>query len=407
MGGVVLPGPVSTGKNPAYAAIGDPYGYSTWTLPLGLLGLLLPDRSPLYYFIDPNTFYQSFDLLSFYQQLSSLDVLLLNPSRSPDEVVIYIKADDPPIEIRDGNGNPIRLERGVAYRGTPARALTPPPFLRIPISVGANFRSTFGLFAGVDRLRIYPNPALASLLAGGHLEANQTYEVYAEGGGQSGMSIDFAFATPIPSPPDMKIYVGARGEAFLGLAMAEGETTYRVVTDDEGVPAKSESESRVFYSYLGKGTGYGARLDAGVAVETEAGIFGLGVQNLASFVRWQGTELTLTETERTETPKTLTEAGVHPAIYLNGAAYVPVEGYGKLLVAGDLGYDGSLYGHVGAELPIGTLRVRGGIGYRDGILLGTGVGMALGKFRFDLALTGETAPWDGHLMFGLTAGIGF
>jgi len=404
MGGVTLPGPFAADRNPAYAAIRDRFFEPTWTLPLGTLGLLLPDRSPLYLLLDPKTFDHQFDLLSFYQQFKNLDVLLLNPSRSPEELVIKIRADG--VKITDSKGNPLRLS-GRSIPSAAPNTLTPPPFFKVPLWVGPHFQSTLGVFAGVDRLRVYPNLALAALLAGNRLKPNQGYEIHIAGGAQLGLGLDFSLAVLLPSPAATKVYFGARGEAFLGLGRVKGETTYRLRTDDQGKPAGGEHESRFFYSRIGDGLGYGLRLDLGVAFENHDGVFGIGIQNAIGFSRWHGYEVFHKGKERTRVPKTLTQAGFKPAFYLSGATYTPLEGLGRLLVAADLGYDGSLYGHLGAEFPTGPWRLRGGIGYREGLLFGTGFGIQARDHRVDLAFFGETTPWDGHLLLGISAGVGF
>jgi len=406
MGGVLLPGLQSVDKNPAFAAIGDPYRYTTWTLPLGALGLFLPDRSPLYYFTDPDVFFSSFDLLSFYDQAIHPNTLLLNPARSPDEVVITIDAEG--VRITDGNGNPISIPSvATASSTSPAPSLTPRPFLQIPFRLGDAFTSSLGLFVGAEDLSLRPNPALAGLIAGAPVQANETYELTATGGAQAGLTLDFSFATPVPSPPDAQIFVGARGAAFLGLAKVDGETTYRVITDDEAKPSTYENASRIFYSYLGDGYGYGARIDLGLAVVNEVGTFGIGVQNLVGFAQWSGTEVVTESGSSTSTPKTETFAGFQPAFYVSGAGYVDAEDLGRVLVAADLGYDGTFYGHAGAELPLGPTRLRAGLGYQNGLQIGAGFGLELANFKLDLALTGQRSSWDGHMVFGLTAGVGF
>ncbi len=405
MGGVLLPGIAGSGKNPAYAALGQPFGPGTFTLPLGALGLLFPDRSPLYYFLDPNTFYRSFDLASFLDQASAPETLLFNPAKSPEEVVIELSADG--IRITDGAGNPLALGGGA---GIPKRtgSLVPPALFRIPFGLGSGIAGSVGVFLGSDGIALEPNAALGRLLAGGGLEPNQTYALTARGSASGGLALDFAFARPLPLPgvPGI-LYLGARGQAFLGLLRLDARVTYRVTTDDQAQPATEATESRTFYVYPGQGIGYGGQVDLGLAYAEADWVVGLGVKNALGFATWQGTEEVRTDGGSTTAPKTETQFGFDPAIYLSGAGYVPLEEGGRLLLAADLGYDGAIFGHLGTEYPIGPSRVRAGIGYDRGLVLGTGAGFELGPLRLDLALTGRTSPWDGHLAFGLQAGIGF
>jgi len=406
MGGVVLPGSMSTDKNPAFAAIEDSFSYTTWTLPIGLLGLFMPDRNPLNYFWDQETFFKSFDLLSAYEQFTNPSTFLFNPSRSPDEVVIEIGAKS--IQIKDGSGRLLRpLQKTRVLSAKTSESLVPRPVLAIPFRLGNRFSASLGLFMGTDNLRIQPNPALAALASGGKLKENETYEVTVLGNAEAGLSLGFSFATPVPSPADTKLYVGARGSAFLGLLKAEGEVTYRVRTDDQAKPSEQEEIVHAFYSYPGEGIGYGARIDLGVAMVNEAGVFGIGVQNLVGFARWQGVNLTRDQNGTQTEPAEKTFFGVEPAVYLNGAGYAETEDLGRVLVAADLGYDGSVYGHAGVEIPFGVFRVRTGLGYRDGLRMGAGFGVDLKKFKIDVALTSQRSAWDGHQIFGLTAGVSF
>ncbi len=405
MGGVLLPGIAGAEKNPAYAALGQPFGPSTYTLPLGVLGMLLPDRSPLYYFLDPSTFYQSFDLASFLDQASAPNTLLLNPAKSPEEVVIELSADG--IRITDGKGNPLSLQGGAGVSRR-SGGLVPPTLFRVPFDLGTGIAGSVGVFLGSDGVALEPDAALSRLLAGGGLEPNQTYALTARGSASGGLALDFAFAQPLPLPGvPGTLYLGARGQAFLGLLRLDARVTHRVTTDDQAQPATRETETRTFYVYPGQGIGYGGQVDLGLAYAEADWVVGLGVKNALGFATWQGTEEVRTDGGSTTTPKTETQFGFDPAIYLSGAGHVPLEEGGRLLLASDLGYDGAIFGHLGAEYPIGPSRVRAGIGYDRGLVLGTGAGFELGPLRLDLALTGRTSPWDGHLAFGLQAGIGF
>ncbi len=412
MGGVSLPGPGSSWANPAYAAAPARFDRGTWSVPLGLLGLLLPDRSPLYYFAAPDAFYSSFDLLSFYDQIAHLDAFLINPARSPAEVVLKVsQGEGGELEFRleDGEGHPIRL--GAAKDLAPPRplGLTPPPFLNLPFSLGQGFAGEVGLFAGVDRLSLAPDAKLAALLAGGSLAPNETYTLTAEGAASAGVSLGFAFSQALPPLPEVPgtLFVGARGEGFLGLARFESEVTTSFTTDASGKPAETRTSTRLFYSYLGQGIGYGVRLDLGLAYADASGVYGLGVRNLASFARWQGIERVDDDGGSTEQPRTETFAGLAPAFYLSGAGYVPLEQGEKLLVAADLAYDGAISGHLGVEYPIQNLALRAGIGYEAGLKLGLGLGLDLAALKLDLALTSHTAPLTGGQVFGVTAAVGF
>lgn len=109
LGGLLLPGPEAARYNPAYAAYpAGNYGYPEgFRLPVGLLGFLRQSANPFNYFFNKEAFFDKtngFDLLSFYDQLTYLDSFLLNPARSPDEVVFTLLPSG--VSITDGQGNP-------------------------------------------------------------------------------------------------------------------------------------------------------------------------------------------------------------------------------------------------------------------------------------------------------------
>ncbi len=412
MGGVALPGPGASWQNPAYAAIEPRWQRGTWSLPVGLLGLLLPDRSPLYYLADPGTFYSSFDLLSFYDQLAHPGALLLNPARSPDQVVLKIEGDgdgNPRFQLEDGRGRPLRLSAARDLAPSPPPGLTPPPLLSYPFALGRGFYGEVGLFAGVEGLSAEPDPELAALLAGGSLAPNRTYRLVARGAASAGLSLGFALAQALPPLPEVEgtLYAGVRGQAFLGLARAEAEVTTAFTTDAGGQPSGSTTTTRIFTSAIGQGLGYGLRLDLGLAYANKVGVFGVGVRNLVSYARWQGTEEVRDGGGTHAQPKTETFAGVAPALYLSGAGDLALEEGGRLLLAADLGYDGAIAAHLGAEYPLGTFALRAGIGYERGLRLGLGLGVDLAALRLDLALTSHTAPLVGGQVFGVAAAVGF
>ncbi len=412
MGGVGLPGPGTAWENPALAAVEARFDRGTWSIPVGLLGLLLPDRSPLYYFVDPTTFYQSFDLLRFYDQLGHPESLLVNPAQSPDEVVLKARQDESgrlQFRLEDGQGHPLQLTTGENIGPRLPPGLTPAPFFTVPFGLGPGLYGEIGLFAGIEELALNPDPKLSALLNGGSLEANQTYRLTARGAASAGVSLGFGLARALPPLPGLpgRLYAGVRGQGFLGLARTRAEASTAFTTDGSGQLSGSNTTSRIFYSYLGQGLGYGVRLDAGLAYADKSGIYGLGVRNLVSFAQWQGTEVT-TDSGGTRTgPRTETVSGLAPALYLNGAGYLPLEGNGRLLLAADLGYDGRLYAHLGMEYPVGALALRGGLGYEDGVRLGVGLGVDLAGLKLDLALTSHTAPLVGGQVFGLAAAVGF
>ncbi len=400
MGGVSLPGPGQAVANPAFLAIEDGFRRPGWRLPLGALGLLLPDRSPLYYFTDRQVFFDRFDGLSFYDQFTHLDSFLINPETSPAEVRIEVKSDG--VSVTDGAGHPLRL----AYQDGGSGGHRPSPLLYLPFSLGQGLHLGLGAYAGVEKLGLEPDAKLAAVLAGTPLAANERYSVTASAHASSGLNLDFALALPLPAPKG-RLYAGVRGAAFLGLARVDGALTATLTTDDQARPANSETATRIFYSYpQNGGLGYGLSLDVGLAYADEDAVYGVGLRDLFRYSHWSGTEVINAGGSQTERQTSRTELGFAPAVYLNAAGHAPA-GPEKLLWALDLGFSGGFFGHAGVEYPLGPVALRGGLGYENGLRFGVGTGLDLGPVALDLALTSHTGIFSGKQVFGLAASVGF
>lgn len=419
MAGLLLPGPAAAYLNPAYTAFPvGLYGYdSGFSLPMGLLGLLRPEANP-FVLLTPegrqaiHDNQSPFDLLALYDQLTHPTEFLLNPPLSPTDVVIDL-ADPKAIKVTDGNGNKLDFNFSVGSSAgiSLTKALTPSPLFRIPFSIDSGLSLDFGLFAGGLGLGANPDANLRKLISTGNLEANTPYGVQAAASGQAGISVGFNFATELPGfeMQDLgmvRAFVGTRGEAFYGLGYLEATASTTVTTDADKVPDSSTAKTTgtAFYSYPGIGLGYGLRADGGVAFESNGSTFGLGVRNLVGFAHWSGTEYDLS----TNTSKSAerNSAGFVPAFFLNAATKISDE-MGTALLGADVGYDGSVYGHVGGEYMFGPARVRAGLGYEGGLKFGLGAGIAGPGFTLDTALTTHQAPVVGGTVFGIALSLGF
>ncbi|WP_128415183.1 hypothetical protein [Thermus tenuipuniceus] len=170
------------------------------------------DTSPFTYFTDPNAFRTSFDLLSFYDQASHLGSFLLNPARSPDEVVFRLSAGS--VSLTDGQGNNLLPSFQMGSAPEKPTALIPSPLLTISLDLGPGTYLAFGPFVGTQGVRVLPSPDLARALAGGSLDpckASNPSPCYLEAGGSfaSGLSLALGFATPLPEVPGVgRVYLG-------------------------------------------------------------------------------------------------------------------------------------------------------------------------------------------------------
>ncbi|TFU17681.1 hypothetical protein [Thermus tengchongensis] len=423
MGGVALPGPSFAGSNPAYAAFPDTWGREGFALPVGLLRFLpaFSDTSPFTYFTDPNAFRTSFDLLSFYDQASHLGSFLLNPARSPDEVVFRVKADG--LAITDGRGNPLLPSFQVG--GTPEKptALIPAPLFSLGMDLGPGTYLSVGPFAGTQGVRVRPSPELAQALVGGSIDpckASTPSPCHLEAGGAfaSGISLALGFATPLPEVPGLgRVYLGVRGEGFYGLGYVEASGLARPTFDPDGNVNGVSYETRYFLSYPeylesslglgGSGLGYGVRADLGVAVDGGQYAFGLGVRNLLGFSQWSGVEVEVKDGHETRTPTTRRSGFSAPAFFLNGAYRLPLD-VGELLLAADASFGATAPAfRLGLEYALGPVALRTGLGLEGGFRFGLGAGLNLEAMTLDLALTTHQAPLVGGTVYGLALAVGF
>ncbi|WP_203971996.1 hypothetical protein [Thermus thermophilus] len=423
MGGVALPGPAYAWANPAYAAFPDRWERQGFQVPLGLLRLLpfFPETSPFAYFTDFQAFRTRFDLLSFYDQAAHLDSFLINPARSPDEVVFRVSAGG--LSVTDGEGRPLIPSFSVGSSPEKPEALVPHPFLPLAFELGPGTYLSLGTFAGIQGLRVNPSPALAEALQKGSLEPCKGQDpspclLEASGAFSSGLSLALGFAAPLPEVPGLgTVHVGVRGEGFYGLAYVEASAKARPTFDQDGNVSGTGYEYRYFLSYpsflegsLGQGAGgqgYGLRADVGVAVDGEGWALGLGVRNLLGFARWSGVEVSGTENGETRTPATKESDFAAPEVFLNGAYRLPLE-VGSLLLAADARF-GSVAPafHLGVEYSLGPWALRTGLGLEGGFRFGLGAGLNLEALALDLALTTHEAPLVGGTVYGVALAVSF
>lgn len=420
MGGLVLPGPEASYLNPAYAAFpANMYGSSAdFPLPVGLVALLLnPQTSP---FGNIGSASSPFDLLSAYDQFTHPNEFLINPASSNAFInpatgnpEIVINVDQSGVRVTDSQGRPINLNFSV---GSPSgvssnKALTPEPFFRLPIPLGLGLSADIGVFAGGVGLGLSPNANLQQAVASQTLQPNTDYSLSAKASAQAGVSLGLSYAWVLPRVPLLEstvtnVYVGGRGEGFYGLAYLEGTGTARIHTDNNSQPSSAAYSGKMFFTTPDNGSGIGLRADLGVALEGQGSTVGLGLRNVLGFARWTGTEVSIDESGQvTYQASDRSSFGVAPAIFLNAATKVALE-VGSVIVGGDLGLEGSLYTHLGGEYQLGELRLRAGLGYNGGFMLGLGAGYAGAGFSFDAALTTHQAPIVGGTVFGLAIGLG-
>lgn len=412
LGGVTLPGAEAAGRNPAYAAreLAGPFGASL-ALPVGALNALVQPR------LDPTS--DSFDLLTVLEQASHLGTFVLAPATSPDEVTFRVAAG-PTLTIETVGGSTLALERdarlAVGYEVDLPLALP-----LGPVVVGVR---PFGRLSA----RVEGDEAFEQLFGQGASAATL------EGGGEAeaGVALDVAFATRLPVPQSAfpgRLYVGARGAPFVGLARAEATATATVAAVEN-----ASGETEATYSYAGETflasvaegqLGYGIEADVGAAAavpvdggEAHVGLSlrGLGVET------WSGTTQTFagasdgSSSTGPATPATRTLFAEDLSVFANAAYRADRASLPMVLSALQVGADVEVGGtgtrlHAGVEAGFGlgpaTLWARGGAGLDDGLVAGVGTGVSMVGVGLDLALHTFRSPLTTHQAFGVAAGLRF
>lgn len=413
MGGVALPSPAYADLNPAYAGLPDRFR-DREALPIGFLRFLplFPETSPLTYWTDFPTFQSRFDFLSAYDQLAHPEAFLLNPSRSPDEVVFRVRADG--VSVTDGAGQPLRLNLGLGADPRRGGALVPgfTPLLNLDLGPGTYL--SLGSFAGAQGARVRPSPELQRALDQGNFSGCNTNpdpspcRLEAQAAAAAGLGVGLGAVLPLEVPGVGQVRLGLRGEVLYGLAYGEAQVQARPLFDNNGQVSGVAYQERYFTAYPGQGYGLGLRGDLGLALDGEGWAVGLGVRNLLGYLRWQGTETLVDENgNRSQTPAQRGGGAFNPAFFLNGAYRLPLE-TGSLLLAGDALFGGVAPAfHLGAEYSLAPLALRAGVGYEGGVRFGLGMGMEWSGISLDLALTAHPALLENRQVYGLALAVGF
>lgn len=393
MGGLMLPGPDAAVFNPAYAAY--PGAKEELRLPFGLVSLVVnPQTNVFNYFLNKPLFDSEFDYLALYDQLLYLDSYLINPPEAPDDVKFSIGPGG--IVITDGQGNSLPLNFDRPASSSPSSIVAAPLFaLPIPLPL-PGFSASVGLFTSADRIGLTPSNSLRLALAGAPIEADTLYSLTAAGNVKAGLSGQFSYALAFPDFGLGRLYAGARGEAFYGLAYLEAKAIASSQSDANKNLGPTRTRTEVFYVYPGNGSGLGARIDVGGAYDLGGLVLGVGMNNLLGFVTWQGTEEIRDENGGfVQRAASRSQAGLEPNLFVNAA--VPV---GPLLLGADWSVNTGAV-HLGGEFSLGPIKLRAGVGYSSGLSTGIGAGFSIGGVNLDAALTTHTAPLVGGTVYGI------
>lgn len=412
MGGVTLPGPWATPYNPAFAAYSeDTYGPNNdIALPVGLINLIFnPHTSILNYFNNYDLFINNFDLISFIDQLAHPYEFIFNPPESPDEVVF--RYDRSGISITDGAGNPLRLKHYQAVISQKNEPSLPNPFFELAVPTGiSGLQINLGTYLSTSGVSLVPSKSLADAISDGVLQADSVYTITTSAAAEAGVSGRLSYAISLPVIGNHNnLYIGVQADGFYGLLRSTMLATTKLSTDHNGNPVNLDYTSNIFLAYPGLGNGYGGRLDFGIAADYQSGTYGIGLRNLIDYRAWQGVSRTReyggNVVEKELSTRQLIFA---PLVYFNGAFAQDLPGGSVVLFGADASFSASSFAaHAGIEYQQSIFRLRGGLGYENGLKLGLGGGIVLPYFGIDAALTSHQDFLSDQLIFGLAASLGF
>lgn len=324
----ILPQPVASGHNPAFDYLPSVRGLELGRrLPVGLFGFTRPQRNPLLYWNEPDTFRREFDFLSFYDQLSSPYEYLLQPSRSPEELKFIIEQNRLRLESSGGDELSFSTLPGSSGISLPRSPLIPLPLISYRIASGP-WRSRTGLFMASSGYRVSPNETLQALLDGEAMQPSTAYRIDGQVGLDSGLSSSLSYLFEVPAAePQYTLYLAPRLVGYTRTAYAELDYRLEARTDQSGLPNDVETGSRMMLMYPGSGWGGGLRFDLGTAVAAYPWRFGLSLLNLYGVDIVEGVvyEMDNLGSSAAGEPQRIITAGSDPLLYASAAYIIPLE----------------------------------------------------------------------------------
>lgn len=289
-GGTIIPHPGLRIKNPAYEAYPDKYSLGeALSLPVGLFGLLRPQSNPFLFLSDKTTFIENFDFLTFYNQVSHLQLFLINPEQSVGQVVF--EAGKEGISITDGEGNPLLLREIAGSGGTSigGTSIIPPALISFPLSVGPfYFRTAF--FAGTGGFKLVPDERLSGAVKDKTVTADTEYSISMEGSISSGFSQSITAAPELRGKQNSRIYPAVRIIGYYIGGYFEEKLEIKAITNAYGIPTRYSYRRNEFYRYPGNGIGGGLRVDTGIVMDVNSLVLSFSVLNIYGFTVMHGTE---------------------------------------------------------------------------------------------------------------------
>jgi hypothetical protein len=382
MGGVMLPfGGSANESNVAYRAVETPPGSSAnIPVPIGLIALA---KDPPV--LDPED--PDFNLYEFANMLYNppWNLQLVAPEPPSSDIVVELGRNHLSVEL--GEVSQLFPDR---HSRLGLKTHTPP--------LGFGWR---GFFTGASALVEYRNelslnePLHAALARGEAFLPSTDYALEDDAHGQAAAAVQLGWAGAIrrpeqPSQGGFGLYTGVRAKLLRGLAYGDADNVVSFTTGDTLF-----SSSAIDLQYAAAlrsagpgGGGWGRAFDVGAVCVLGRLELGVGVNDLASRLRWTVDEevawrdSATGEIERLTVGRDVPFASELPVtLTTNGALRL-----GRLLVAADAVHGmGNTVGHAGAELWLGSVAVRGGgsLDESRALQFAGGLGLRIGPIGVD------------------------
>lgn len=383
--------------NPAFAYVPDEREIDFGApVPLGLGALFFfPERNPLLYFTDRDLFDERFDFLSFYDQLRHPGSVLINPGESPREIIVRIGRNT--IRVTTDDGKPLLFNdvSGASGLSRPFTPLIPAPVLSHHYRRGP-FYAVTGVFLASTGHSLAPNGNLRSVLEGEPVEPETRYEVTASASVAGGVSQSLSYGVTAYCG-NAAVTVAPRLVGYYRAFTAEARIDAGAETDQDLLPAGTDSRYSLFLSYPGNGWGRGGRLDLGTAFSYGRVRGGISILNIVGVDTVTGL---VTDEDQSNEPETITTTGSAPAVTVSAAYTVPLY-RGVLEFAADGMASEAFSAHAGVSLFRGPLMVGVTGGYRGGFQGTARVGLRRGRRRIAIALNAHQSPFVQDVVWGL------
>lgn len=406
MGGVALlhGGPGGDAVNVAYRAVPpDPRDrMHSFSLPLGLIPVLTDPPS-----FDPqDSTFSAIELANLVLH-PPWNLALRSPAEPDGDITVSVAR------------NALTIDLGEFQSVVPSDDVRMAMTARAPALVLGVKRAFIGLAPLLQADNDFELGATlrAALRDGATFTPNTAYGFtdHARGQGAAQGMLGIAFPLVRSQVPERRDgwYVGGRAKLLRGLVYGDADaealfTTADTLFGDQPVDAGYTSRARTALPADG---GWGRGFDAGVVWVAGGLEVGLAAQDLATQIDWKVKETYTAKDTTTDRYVTTTLAEDVPFTSVIPESYLATASMrvGALLVAADATRDAlaQFTGHAGAELWLGPLALRAGVGLdaRQGLNPAGGVGLKLGRVGLDVAVLSHRTNVTREPALDLAAGL--